>query len=68
MGRVFDSVPLCTIPIPGIKELTVLVLILLTAYIDIYCERNQKPVPSIPREESKTCPADSVGTGSWHIV
>ena len=26
----------------------VLVLILLTAYIDIYCGRNQKPVPPIP--------------------
>ena len=31
----------------GIKELSVLVLIIFTAYIDIYCGRNQKPVPPI---------------------
>ena len=41
-GDRFDSAPLCTLPIPGRYELTVLVLIILTAYIDIYCGRNQK--------------------------
>ena len=40
-------VPLCTLPTPGINELTILAPILLTAYIDIYCGRNQKPVPPI---------------------
>ena len=38
---------ICAIPIRGIKELSVLVLIIFTAYIDIYCGRNQKPVPPI---------------------
>jgi hypothetical protein len=40
-------VPLCTLPTLGINELTILAPILLTAYIDIYCGRNQKPVPPI---------------------
>jgi len=48
LGQVFDSIAICAIPIPGIKELSVLVLIIFTAYIDIYCGRNQKPVPPIP--------------------
>ena len=47
MGQVFYSVALCTLPNLRIKELTVLVLILSTASIDIYCGRNQKPVPPI---------------------
>ena len=47
MGTDFDSIAICAIPIRGIKELSVLVLIIFTAYIDIYCGRNQKPVPPI---------------------
>ena len=48
LGQVFDSIAICAIPIRGIKELSDLVLIIFTAYIDIYCGRNQKPVPPIP--------------------
>ena len=61
-GTDFDSVPLCTLSIPGIKELSVLVLILFTAYIDIYCGRNQNLSRRVRR---KTC-MKSVTTARYH--